>query len=334
MTKPSQAKMKDVAERAGVSLMTVSLALRTDHTSNRLSEKTRQRILEIARELSYSPNARGRILRSGVTNVIGFYTGRGFAEINLPFFTEVLSGLQEGCDIFGKDLLLHGTFKNRSADNIFSELRDGRVDGLVVHLPLDHALGPMLPNSHLPVVAIVNAVPGIPSIIVDDECGGHLIAAHLADRGYKKCLYIQPQVAPESVNRRLKGFEDGALKHGIAVEEYFPALTETYEEILVKWAARDKKTRPNVIVCWNDHAAYTFLAHCRRLNISVPEDLAITGFDGSPTPYEHFWSLTTVRASWFDVAEMAVEQLNKIIAGEEVQEKTVLPVTLVKGHTC
>src|SRR5688572_11862549 len=105
MNSDNPSTMKKVAERAGVSLMTVSLALRDDAQSSRLSKETRQHVREVARALRYRPNARGRALRSGQTNVIGLYAGYGYVNVRLPFFTEVVSGLQEGCEAFKKDLL-------------------------------------------------------------------------------------------------------------------------------------------------------------------------------------------------------------------------------------
>ncbi|MBW3637471.1 MAG: LacI family DNA-binding transcriptional regulator [Armatimonadetes bacterium] len=78
------ARLKDVAERAGVSLMTVLLVLRDGETP-RVSPDTRARVLQAARELRYVPNARAQVLRSGVTNVIGLYAGYGYVNVRTPF---------------------------------------------------------------------------------------------------------------------------------------------------------------------------------------------------------------------------------------------------------
>ncbi len=313
--------------------MTVSLALREDQGTNRLSAETRERILRIARELSYSPNARGRVLRSGVTNVIGLYAGYGYVNVRMPFFTEVVSGLQEGCEEFGKDLLLHGTFRSRSITEIYNELRDGRIDGLIVVMPPHDPLAQMLVDSHLPVIAVADALPKIPSVTVDDAGGGRLIAQHLAERGYKKCLYVSNGPGPISASRRRQGFLTAAAEQQLEVEEFLPSESNPTNTVIEDWLGRDKAKRAEAIVGWNDTTAYDLLTQCRQHNVRVPEDVAIIGFDGCPSPYENYWSLTTIRAPWAKSAKTAVEQLNALLSGAEIPEETVLPVELFVGRT-
>ena len=84
VARTGSARMKDVAERAGVSLMTVSLVLRDSETP-RVSLETRARVLQAAQELRYVSNARAQGLRSGVTNVIGLYAGYGYVNVRMPF---------------------------------------------------------------------------------------------------------------------------------------------------------------------------------------------------------------------------------------------------------
>ncbi len=326
--------MKDVAERAGVSLMAVSLALRDDQSSARIGAETRERILQIARELSYSPSARARDLRSGVTNVIGLYAGHGFVNVRLPFFTEIVAGLQAGCEEFGKDLLIHGTFRNRSKDAIWNELRDGRIDGLIVNMPHSDPLARLLAQSHLPVVAIADALPQIPSVVVDDATGAQLIARHLAARGYSSCLYVDSGVHAISALRRRHAFIESALQLGLSTEEVpLQSGAPAGLELLENWRARPVSSRPRAIVCWNDGFAYDLLAQCRTLQIEVPGEVAIVGFDGCPTPYQEFWALSTVSAPWAKAAQNAVELLNNLIAGQEIPQETVLPVEMIEGQT-
>jgi len=87
------------------------------------------------------------------------------------------------------------------------------------------------------------------------------------------------------------------------------------------------------VVCWNDHTAYRALGDCRRRGFRVPEDVAVVGFDGCPTPYDDAWSLTTIRAPWSEAARTAAQYLNALLEGETVPQETVLPVELIPGHT-
>jgi DNA-binding LacI/PurR family transcriptional regulator len=325
--------MKKVAERAGVSMMTVSLALRGDTNATRISEETRQRVLEAAKALHYRPNARGRALRSGFTNVIGLYAGYGFVNVRLPFFTEIVSGLQEGCEQFKKDLLLHGTFHGDTAEDIFTELADGRIDGLVVHMPSDNPMAERLTDSHLPAVAVADPLPGIPSVVVDDAAGSRLLATYLKERGYRRSFYLASNLPAVSTHRRRDAFLHAALGTGLHAEEISADSPEWDDSFLRNLIGREQGRAPTAIVCWNDQSAYRLIAHCRHCGLRVPEDVAVVGFDGCPTPYDDVWSLTTVHAPWAEVARIAVEHLDTLINGGTVPKETILPVELRPGNT-
>jgi DNA-binding LacI/PurR family transcriptional regulator len=326
--------MKDVAERAGVSVMTVSLVLRGNAPSSRISPETQQRVLEAAKHFRYQPNARGRALRSGYTNILGLYAGYGYVNVRLPFFTEIVSGLQEGCEQFKKDLLLHGIFHGHTTEDIYTELVDGRIDGLVVNMPSDEPLAERLAESHFPVVAVADPLPNIPSITVDDAAGSRMLAEYLQQRGYRRFIYLSSWVRPISTIRRRNAFLDIAAAMHLEVEEVGPPgplgpEASFMQDILsgTSWQ------RPTAIVCWNDTAAYDLLAYCRKNQIRVPEDIAIVGFDGCSTPHDSVWSLTTVRAPWTEAARTAVQYLNALLEGTSVPLETVLPVEFVQGQT-
>src|SRR5579872_493916 len=156
--------MKDVARRAGVSLMTVSAVINGKAAERRISRDTQARVAEIARLMDYRPNAIARSLRRRFTNVIGLYSGLGYLNAAHPFLAELIGGLQEGCDQHQKDLLLHGTFRGRSVEDIYAELVDGRLDGLIVQAPPEDPLVNQLAASHLPVIAAVDAISSVPSV--------------------------------------------------------------------------------------------------------------------------------------------------------------------------
>jgi DNA-binding LacI/PurR family transcriptional regulator len=323
--------MKDVAERAGVSTMTVSLAL---GSSPRITPETRQRVLEVVKELQYSPNARGRALRSGFTNIIGLYAGFGSVNVRLPFYTEVVSGLQEGCEQVKKDLLLHGIFHGGDAADIFTELADGRIDGLVVNMPQDNPLAVRLAESGFPVVAIADPLLDIPSVIVNDAEGSRLLVEHLQQRGHQRLAYLGSQARPISAIRRRDAFMQVTARLGMEVEENgHDGGPERDNPFVSSLLQRDPARRPTAIVCWNDQTAYEMLAACRRYGVRVPADVAIVGFDGSSTAYENRVALTTIRAPWAEAARTAVHYLDHLLKGEPVPQTTVLPIEFVQGQT-
>src|SRR5205809_769939 len=180
--------MKDVAEKAGVSPMTVSAVI-AGSASVRVSKTTRARVLSLAHEMGYTPNAIARSLRRRHTNIIGLYSGLGFVNVRSPFFAEIVGGLQEGCERHHKDLLLHGVFREQSSEAVYHSLADGRIDGLIVNMLAHDPLLDQLIASHLPVIALVDAIRGIPSVVVDDRGGSAMLAGHLALKGHRRILY-------------------------------------------------------------------------------------------------------------------------------------------------
>jgi DNA-binding LacI/PurR family transcriptional regulator len=329
--------ISDVAARAGVSMMTVSNVLSNNQARRRhVSEETRARVLEAIEQMKYRPNANARSLRRRRTNIIGFYAGHGYINPENAFLAAILGGLQEGCDAHRKDLLIHGTFRGKEVADIYLELADGRIDGLVLYSPTNDPLVELLAESSLPVVAIADAVPILPSVVVDDAAGAHLQAEYLAQRGHRRIAYHSSARFQVSAERRLAAFRDAAAASGLEVLEYPSAHARNeahVSEDVVRWLDAPPGERPTAAVCWNDVAAYDLLYHCLKRGLRVPEDVAILGFDGVIPSRGLGRRLTTIRAPWASVAQTAVALLVQEIEGGTVAQETTLPVELVLGDT-
>ena len=325
--------IKDIAERAGVSKMTVSAVLSGGSKTVRVSEATRQRVLDVVRQVNYQPNIAARNLRRRRTDILGIYTRYGYLNGRSYFLTELLGGLQEGCDAHKKDLLLHGAFHGHSPERILSELADGRVDGLVLLTNSDDPLVPLLTASALPVVAIVDAVPGLPSVVADDASGMHQIVEYLVGQGHRSFFYRDRSIPRASALRRLAAFRETVSALGLeAVESAALDISDRMTPPETVWMETPRDKRPTAAVCWNDAAAEDLIGRCRCLGLRVPEDLAVTGFDGvAPSGFPA--RLTTVRAPWMQVARTAVDLLMRRIEGESLPAETVLPVELILGDT-
>ncbi len=316
--------------------MAVSAALGAHHGNVRLSEATKLRIQEAARTLDYSPNILALSFRQRKTNVIGFYCGYGFLDARSQFLAEVIGGLQEECNLLCKDLLLHGVYRGSSVEDIYRECVGGKMDGLILQAAPNDPLVERLRESHLPVVAVVDAVPGLPSVVADDVAGSGMIARYLQKQGSKRIVYFERVILPrlESVERRRIGFEQEANRHGLQVD-YLPAqediipVNAPLPEILTLPAGE----RPDTLIGWSDRTAYDLISRCVYHGMRVPEDVRVIGFDGLGTPLDCLARLTSVRAPWAEVSRTAVSLLMKHIQGEEIAIETVLPVELLIGTT-
>lgn len=337
MTRQSAKTIKDVAERAGVSLMTVSAVLNGKATERRISKDTQKRVLEIAKLMDYRPNAIARSLRRKSTDVIGVYSGIGYLNASHPFLAELIGGLQKGCDEHQKDLLLHGAFRDRSYNDIYAELVDGRLDGLIVHAPPSDPLVDRLAASHLPVIAVTDAIPSVPSVVVDDAGGLALLVEHLVQQGHHRLMYLSPTAPLASLTsslRRRTAFHAAAALHGLKVVEWSSQTMFSLAGTPVEaWLNAPLAERPTAAVCWNDSTAYEFMYYCRQCGLRVPEDIAVTGFDGFPMPPAAVRQLTTIRAPWDEVARTAIGLLVTHLKGHEIPSETVLPVEFLPGDT-
>jgi LacI family transcriptional regulator/LacI family purine nucleotide synthesis repressor len=326
--------LSDVAARAKVSKVTASAVLNKSRSNTGVSTSTRERILQIAAELDYRPNAIARSLRRKSTSIIGFYCGHGLATSQNFFLSDVIGGLQEACDEQRRDLLLHGAFHRRSVDDIFDELMNRTIDGLILIAFSDDPLVDRLRTSSLPVVALADPVPGIPSVVVDDRNGSRLIARHLASRGHKRILYRSSTENLLSVERRHSTFIEEATALGMQVVGTYPnAWMAPLSAEELACLALSSGERPTAAVCWSDTSAHGLMQDCRQRGIRVPDDLAVVGFDGIEPPMEPAQRLTTVRAPWKEAACQAVSALVSRIEGKEIPSEITLPVEFIVGDT-
>jgi DNA-binding LacI/PurR family transcriptional regulator len=332
--KKRRVTLQAVADLAGVNRVTAAVALgRSPNGGTRISESTRSRVLAAAQQLDYAPNAIARALRGERTKIIGYYAGYEPLDAHVPFTAAILQGLQRSCRKNHQDLMIFGSFARDTVDSIYATLTSGNIDGLVL-LPTPRSpVMDRLFDSHLPVVAVANAHPAVPSVVVDDMSGSHQIAAYLAQQGHRHILYrTQPEMRI-SVVRRQEAFFNAAKALGLTVtvcyENDAHELSPQEQTLLLEPPER----RPTAAVCWMDLSAYTLLDACERLGLRVPHDLAIVGFDGIPMRIKPERRLTTVRAPWVEVAALAVDQLLALLDGHAPPAETVLPVALALGDT-
>lgn len=334
-TRRRRPTLEDVARQAGVNRVTAAVALkRSPRAGTRVSPATRQRVVQAAQELGYIPNAIAQALRGQRTNIIGYYTGYESLDAQGLFSAALLTGLQRSCRAHHCDLLLFGSFRRNSINDLYAALTDGRIDGLIfLPTPLSPATD-QLQHTHLPVVAVANPVAGIPSVGVDDEGGAELQAHFLAERGHERILYRADPHTHSSTVRRQRAFLVAAQRHGMAVTvtvSHGAGDTLSAEEVAL--LTRSRQERPTAAVVWEDAHGYAFLECCRELGLSIPQDLAVIGFNGILPPVRPAQLLTSVAAPWEEVAAQAVQLLLTLIGGGQAPHETILPVDGLIGDT-
>src|SRR5579862_8080804 len=176
------ARLRDVADAAGVSITTAAHVLR-GYTKSRIKQETCDRVIAIAAELGYRPNAIARSLKTQLVKAIGMYTGYGYHSLRDPFLAEVYTGIQLACAELRYDFVVHGDIEGKQPNEIKLRLGDGKVSGIVVHAPPSDPVVATLAEGDLPGVAIADRQSTMPSVVADDVQGMNLLVDYLWQRG-------------------------------------------------------------------------------------------------------------------------------------------------------
>lgn len=321
---------KDIARELKLTQPTVSRILNGD-MRHRASDETRRRVIEAAQRLGYQPNAVASSLRRGRTGIIGLHTNHDYDARN-EFFGAIIGGLQRACNARGLDLLLHSALQGSRAEEMFNRLRDGRVDGLILHSGSNDPLVAMLRECSMPVVSVADNHAGMAGVTCDDATGMKLLIEYLWARGQRRFVFLAPRAALASVEARRAVFESELKRRRI------PAASRRIHHIEFEKAAPfldDWDKEQVVVCCWNDRTAYNLLHECAVRRIKVPQQLAIAGFDGFLDDKMPGRQLTTVGCPWPDVAAKALEILVDLIEkrNEPFTGEVKMPVSLLAGDT-
>ncbi len=320
--------IKDVARLAGVSISTVSRVL---NDSCPVSEEKRERVLQAAGELGYTPNPAARSLLLRKTGVVGVVLPFATGE----FFSEFLSGVDKTTS--DNDYFLLISVSHRSETDLQKAVRsfDKRVDGLIVWEPEMIARDVRsLVKSNLPIVFLNTAEWDKTSDAIDfDNFGGILQAvSHLIELGHRDIAFVGgPEPAADARDRR-RAYRETLRNHGLAVRPdlEFPGdyTVEAGYRTAKKIAAQT--TRPTAVVAGNDQSAFGLLRGLQEAGVSVPDEISLTGFDDIPSSRYINPPLTTVRVPVREMGVLAVDTLVRRIAAPHAKaRRELLPVELV-----
>lgn len=321
---------KDIATRLGISQPTVSRILSGDK-NYKVSPATREMIFATAEEMGYRANALARSLRSKRTDVIGLYMFPNVLDTRTEFFGYLYSGLQRGCETHRVDILVHKTFEGRSMDDVYGEMVDGRTDGAIIYLNPNVPLVDRLRRSPMPMVAVADPLPGIPSVGCQDCIGMTAIMNYLWDKGHRRYAYVAPTHEATTVNRRRDTYDSFLQTKGVEPDARLVLQYERGHGSDAVDHVMALKRRPTALCCWNDGTAYECLRLCTRRGLRVPDDLAVVGYDGFEGGRVPVIDLVSVRVPWYEMAQTAVDLLINRVNGGEIPPETLLPVEFMPG---
>lgn len=334
MHRPTRAPtLKEIAERAGVHISTVSRVLRQDEPVDGWTPSAR-RVREVAAEIGYQPNLWAASLRTRKTTTLGVVMPR----LTDGVVATTYQGIEEAATRAGYSVLLSSPPDDLDAQRRAVELLLGRqVDGLLLsslHIPGGPFLE-SLPIGPLPILTLTrHADAGVPFVVGDDRLGGYLAARHLLDRGYADLAVINGPEHATTARDRMLGFCDALSEAGITLPPH--RIAESSFEVAGGVAAGrellDRPDRPRAVFAVTDTIAIGVLGVARDLGLAVPDDLALVGYNDIPVAAQLPVPLTTVRSPAQQIGATAVGKLLDLVGGQEV-ESVRLPVELVVRGT-
>ena len=316
--------IKDIAEMANVSKSTVSRYL----NNGSVSKKTSDKLAKIIKELDYKPNSFAQSLKANKTNIIGTIVPNfiGFSK-NITL-TAIDSELKKN----GKT-----AFIANSGDDIDTEIEiinnmvKQKVDGILLFgSEITERHIKIFENIDIPIVVIGQKVDQAYCVFHNDYKAGKIIGQYIKDLEHKKITYFGVGKYDKSLYQRYLGMKEvlddecEVIYHELNfnVEDSYVELLNTYE--------KDKST---YYVCATDNMAYGIIQGFRKLGLSVPENVSVSGFGNYDINNIMSPLLTTVEFDYKKIGEIAVEKLLKLINNEETEKATILDCNLIERES-
>lgn len=301
-----------VAERAGVSLSTVSRVLNGKASVNKV---LKERVEKAVKELNYRPNSVARSLANNRTDSVGVLV----PELNAPFFGDLMQAVESTLRAADKHVIISvGRNCLETEKDAIEFLISRNCDALIMHaeaLSDEYLLE--LNQSKLPVALVNRQVEGLPEACtsLDNEKGGYLATRHLLELGHKDIAYISGPTDKCDASLRLEGHKRALSEAGLPINPQLIFNGDYSEEDgkigLLELMARDVPF--TALVCANDWMASGAISCARDLGMSLPHDLSVVGFDDVVFAHHVFPRLTTVSNPIAEMAEMSAKYiLNKV----------------------
>ncbi|MGX7025016.1 LacI family DNA-binding transcriptional regulator [Vagococcus hydrophili] len=321
-------KLTDVAKKAGVSPTTVS---RVINNYGSLSQKTIDKVHQAMEELNYVPNSLARSLQGKGTQLIGLI----FPSISNPFYGELVEKIEE--NLFNKDykVILCDSARDTEKERSYLRMLIGnKVDGVITG---SHNLGiKEYENVSLPIVSFDRYLGDtVPIVGSDNFLGGQLATQALIDAGCQNiAIFSGKNDSMSPTNRRVDGYKMAISKADLCEHTFhFPSPTSPIvKSSEIKQILEEHDF--DGIFCTDDLTAILTIQQLEKLNLNVPKDVKVIGYDGTQFIQNYYPHLATVAQPIDEYANLLVELLLEKIKHPEKELKNFeLPVKVIKSST-
>ena len=332
--------MKDIAAELGISVATVSRALKD---SPMISKQRREMIQKFAREHDFRPNAVAESLRQSRTRsqrIIGVVV----PELKHFFFSAVLSGIEEEAAKHGYLVIAAQSQESYEREVAICDMMiTNRICGTIVSQAknthkYDHFT--KLQNENIPLVFCDRICTGIDAsrVVVDDYHGAFTAVKHLIDTGCRRIAFCGSSVKLEIMKNRLNGYRDALLQHNMEIDESLILECDNRsmsEQVIPQVLARDD--RPDGFFAINDDTAVGVIHVAKQCGLRVPEDVSVCGFTNGERALACDPMLTTIDQRGPELgkqaADILISQVKGLLPMDKAHKRIVRTSLIVRGST-
>lgn len=312
-------KMSDVAKLANVSPATVSRVL---SNPDLVSKETREKVMEVINKVNYKPHIVARQFRTKETKIILVVV----PDITSAFFSKVLRGIEHVAIQNGYQVIL-GDTENDTARELeyINLLLQKQADGMVLLTARIDKTKLEDISEHFPMVLACEYMDGlnVPTVSIDNISSARKVTEHLIQQGHTKIAHITGPIDVILSRDRLRGFQQAMFSHDLEIDSAYIQEGDVnfdsgYNQMLKLLAL---ETPPTGVFAFNDEMAMGAIKAAKDSHLSIPDDVAIVGFDNVRMATVIEPNLTTIDQPKYQIGKKAMELLLKIINGETLEKK-------------
>ncbi len=329
--------ISDIAEKAGVSLATVSRVL---NDSGYVKEETRIRVQKVIRELNYTPSAIARSLSKNKTNTIGVIV----PDIVNPFFGEVIKGITEVAEKSGLNIILCNTDESKEKElRALKILTEQRIQGIIIaptsaEDEFNSEYLKTLENMGIPIVLVDGNVKytTFNGVFVDNIKGAYEATEALIKEGHRKIGVITGRMNSKPAKDRYLGYQKALLMNNIPLEERYSFYGDYKEETAYKITKNimKMKDRPTALFVCSNMTTLGSLKAIYEEKINIPEDISLVAFDKVEILNILGFNISYVNGPSVEMGKLGMQMLVDILNNKnknEIRRITLLPNLVLKG---
>lgn len=332
--------MKDIAQALGVSVATVSRALKDNP---RISKEQREKIQAYAREHHFYPNVIAESLRNSRVKPLKII-GVIVPQLSHFYFSSILSGIEEEATTHGYRIMVAQSNERYEREvRICQDFYKNRVCGVIVSQAKDtvkYEHFKKLIDHHMPLVFYDRICTGIncSRVVVDDYMGAYNAVTHLINTGCRRIACYSSPMTLEISKNRYNGYRDALLKNGLKINENFFRICDNREdaEVLTPELLQQEEI-PDAFFAVNDDTAVGILYAAKRMGYRIPEDISICGFTNGDRSKACDPMLTTVEQRGVRVGEEAanilISKVEGLLPPDKVEKRIVRTKLIIRGTT-